>query len=134
MSTKLIAKGTFAVEMKPEHQDTIGDITFGRYTFNKVFKGDLEGTSKVEMLGANSSNGSGAYVALERVDGKLNGKVGTFVLTHVGTRTSNSQKLNVSIVSGCSTGELEGLEGNLVIEIVDKVHYYTIEYTLGNRS
>jgi hypothetical protein len=114
--------------MKPERQDKVGDITFGRYIFDKVFKGDLEATSKVEMLAAGSDNGSGAYVAMEHVNGKLNGKNGTFVLTHMGTRTSYSQELTVLVVPGCSTGDLAGLEGKLSIDIIDKVHFYTLEY------
>ena len=128
MSKKEIAKGTFKVEMKPESQEKIEDISFGRFIISKVFEGDLEATSKVEMLTVGSDKGSAAYVAIERIDGSLKGKSGSFVLTHVGTMNSNSQQLEVAVVPGCGTGELAGIEGKMTIDIVDKVHYYTLEY------
>lgn len=129
MSKKEIAKGTFTVEMKPESQEKIEGISFGRFIISKVFEVDLEATSKVEMLTAGSDNGSAAYVAIEHIQGNLKGKSGAFVLTHVGTMNSESQKLEVNIVPGCGTGELSGIEGKLTIDIVNKVHYYTIEYS-----
>lgn len=131
MSKKEIAKGTFTVEMKPESQEKNDEISFGRFTIDKVFKGDLEATSNVEMLTANADNDSAAYVAIESVKGKLNNKSGSFLLTHTGTMTSNSQQLEVSVVPGCSSGELIGLEGKMTIDIVDKVHFYTLEYSIS---
>jgi hypothetical protein len=59
--------------------------------------GGLIATSKVNMLSAGADNGSGAYVAIEQVDGTLDGKRGTFVLMHNGTRTKTSQQLIVSV-------------------------------------
>jgi Protein of unknown function (DUF3224) len=126
----LTAKGSFSVTMKPEGQNKVGDITFGRYAIDKVFKGDLEGTSKVDMLGASSDNGSGAYVAIESVSGTLNGKTGIFLLIHNGTMTKTSQQLTVTVVPGCSTGDLTTLEGKLTINIVGKEHFYVLEYSL----
>ncbi len=126
---KLIAKGTFEVEMKPVTQDKAGDITTGQYSIEKKFAGDLEGTSKVDMLAIGSDNGSGTYVALEQVNGTLNGKSGSFALTHIGNRNKTSAELIVTIVPGCSTGDLEGLEGKMTINIVDKKHLYELEYS-----
>lgn len=130
MSKKEIAKGTFTVEMKPESQEKVEEIAFGRFIISKVFNGDLEAKSKVEMLTANAGSGSAAYVAIERIEGSLKGKSGSFVLTHVGTMNSASQQLEVTVVPGCGTGELTGIEGKMSIDIVDKVHYYTMEYFL----
>lgn len=126
----LTAKGTFVVEMKPEGQNKIEDITFGKYSFQKTFKGDLEATSKVDMLSAGSDNGSGGYVAIEGVTGTLNGRSGTFVLMHTGTRSKTSAQLTVTVIPGCSTGDLIGLEGKLTINIVGKEHSYVFEYSL----
>ena len=131
MTKKSIAKGTFTVELKPEAQDKVGDISFGRYSLDKKFQGDLEATSKVDMLSAGADNGSGAYVAIEHVSGQLNGRNGAFLLMHSGTRTKDSQQLSVSVVPGCGTGELTGLEGKMTINIVDKEHFYELEYSLN---
>src|SRR5579859_7971345 len=61
----LQAKGTFVVDLKPEGQHKVDEVTFGKYSIQKTFKGELEATSKVDMLSAGSDNGSGGYVALE---------------------------------------------------------------------
>lgn len=129
-SYPLIAKGTFTVAMKQEGQNKVGDITFGRYSIDKAFAGELEGTSKVDMLGAGSDNGSGAYVAMEHVSGTLNGKTGTFLFIHNGTMTKTSQEMTVTVVPGCGTGDLIKLEGRLTINIVGKEHFYVFEYSL----
>lgn len=126
----LSAKGTFEVDMKPEGQNKTENITFGKYSIQKTFKGGLEGISAADMLSVGSDNGSAAYVAIERVVGTLNGRKGTFVFTHSGTMTSSSQQLTVSVVPGCGTGELLGLEGKLTINIVGKEHFYSFEYSL----
>ncbi|HEY4205396.1 MAG TPA: DUF3224 domain-containing protein [Puia sp.] len=131
MGNKLIAKGRFEVKSNPESQNRDGDISFGRYTIHKTFSGDMEAVSRVEMLAAGADNGSGAYVAIEHVSGNLNGKTGTFLMIHNGTRTKDSQQLTVTVVPGCGTGELNGLEGKMMINIVGKEHFYELEYSLN---
>jgi hypothetical protein len=50
-------------------------------SIDKQFQGDLEGTSRGQMVtGSTSVKGSGAYVAIEKVSGTLQGRRGTFVL------------------------------------------------------
>ncbi len=50
-------------------------------SIDKQFHGDLDGTSKGEMLSAGTDvKGSAGYVAMERVTGTLNGRRGSFVL------------------------------------------------------
>src|SRR5438309_1630157 len=68
------ASGTFDVKLTPAE-----DSTFGRMSIDKQFHGDLEGTSKGEMLSAATEvKGSAGYVAIERVTGTLPGRSGTF--------------------------------------------------------
>ncbi len=123
------ASGTFDVKLTPqETQDKAAAI--GRMSIDKQFHGDLEATSKGEMLASSESNGSAAYVALERVTGTVSGRSGSFVLMHNGTMTRDVQELSVSVVPGSATGQLEGLAGKMTINIVDKKHLYEFEYTL----
>lgn len=76
------AKGTFDVKVTPVPEDQ-GDPSLGRFTLKKQFDGDLEATSKGQMLTAGTAvKGSGAYVAIEKVTGTLRGRTGTFVLQH----------------------------------------------------
>ena len=92
------------MEIKPESQNKLDGLAMGRYSINKVFQGDLQATSKFEMLGANADNGAGAYVALEQVKGKLHDKTGTFLLTHCGTMTKDAQQLTVLVAAECGSG------------------------------
>ena len=131
MNDQQSAKGTFTVALKPEAQDKEAGISFGRFSIDKIFTGDLQATSKVDMLSAGSeTNGHGSYVAIERVTGTLHGKSGAFVLMHMGSRSPAGQELSITVVPGCSTGQLEGLDGKLTINIVDKVHHYEFAYEI----
>jgi hypothetical protein len=123
------ATGEFEVILTPlDTHDAAASL--GRRSINKQFRGDLEATSKGEMLAAVESNGSAAYVALERVTGKLHGRSGSFVLLHSAMMTAASQQLSVTVVPGSATGELDELHGKMSINIVDKKHYYQFDYTL----
>jgi hypothetical protein len=80
------ALGTFDVKLTPPGADDKGEASpVGRMTIDKQFHGDLEGTSKGEMLTAMTAvQGSAGYVAIERVTGTLRGRKGTFALQHTG--------------------------------------------------
>jgi hypothetical protein len=104
-------------------------------SLEKELHGDLEGTSKGQMLAAMSDvKGSGAYVAIERVNGTLDGRKGTFALQHRGIMNRGAPQLLVSVVPDSGTGELVGLEGTMTIEIVDGKHFYEFEYTIANHD
>jgi hypothetical protein len=51
-----------------------------RATFIKTFTGDIEGQSRVEYLMMYRPDGSATFVGLERIDGRLGGRSGSFVL------------------------------------------------------
>ncbi|MBV8199968.1 MAG: DUF3224 domain-containing protein, partial [Acidobacteria bacterium] len=72
------ATGPFEVKMTPLAPDDKADSTIlGRMSNEKQYHGDLEATSKGEMLTATTGvQGSMAYVAIERVSGKLGGRSG----------------------------------------------------------
>jgi hypothetical protein len=126
------AAGTFDVKVIPQGTpDTVGGVALGRMSIDKTFHGDLEGTSKGEMLtGSTEANGSAVYVAIERVSGTLQGRRGTFVLMHQGTMSRDGRHLTVVIAPNSATGELAGLAGTLAINIVDRKHFYELEYQL----
>ena len=100
---------------------------------DKEWSGDFSGTSKGEMLTSFTENsGSMAYVAMEQVTGKLNGKSGSFYLAHRATMTkgdATSSEMHIVVVKGSGTGGLVGLSGDLTI-IIDASgkHSYVINY------
>jgi len=128
------AKGSFDVKMTPQKPDNkeAESANFGRMSLDKQFHGDLEGTSKGEMLGAMAEvKGSAGYVAMERVTGKLGGRSGTFVFQHSGTMTRGALQLSVTVVPDSATGDLVGLTGSMTIKIEEGgKHFYELEYTL----
>jgi hypothetical protein len=124
------ATGSFDVTMTPLPMHA-GDPTLGRRALAKVFHGDLEATGDGEMLTAGSElQGSGVYVAVERVTGTLHGRSGSFALHHVGVMTRGAPSLAIGIVPDSGTEQLAGIAGTLAIRIVDGKHFYDLDYTL----
>ena len=123
------ATGTFQVELIPQVTD--GDARLGHLLIDKQFLGDLEATSKGEMLtGGTAVKGSAGYVAIELVTGKLHGRSGSFILQHTGTMDRGKPSLSVTVVPDSGTDELAGLTGKMAINIADGKHSYAFEYTL----
>jgi hypothetical protein len=124
------AEGTFDVKMTPLAADDAG-IPISRYSGVKQFHGDLDGTSKVEMLGAGDpAKGNAGYVAIEYISGKLQGHTGSFALQHTGMMEGGNYKLTITVVPGTGTGELTGIAGTFNIIIASGKHSYTFDYTL----
>jgi hypothetical protein len=130
------AKGGFEVEMRPQGEARKADgSTLGRMSLEKSFHGDLDATSRGEMLTAMTDvEGSAAYVAFEQVTGSLHGRRGTFVFHHSGTMSRAGPRLSLTVVPDSGSGELAGIEGSMRIDVVDGVHSYVFEYTLPSRS
>jgi Protein of unknown function (DUF3224) len=130
------ASGTFDVKLSKEPlANPDADPTLGRMTIDKTFSGDLQGTSKGEMLMAGSAErGSAGYVAIERVTGTLRGRSGSFVLQHMGVMNRGTPQLTVTVVPDSGTGELAGLAGTLDIKITDGKHFYTFDYALPGKE
>ena len=127
------AKGTFEVKLsKLQPYNIIAEAKLGRMSIDKEFSGDLQAVSKGEMLSAfSNTEGSAGYVAIEEVEGILQGKEGTFILQHNATMTRNKQELNIIVVPDSGTGELKGLIGRMQINIIDGKHVYDFDYNIS---
>jgi hypothetical protein len=128
--TVMTAHGTFDVRVIPQATNE-GGGPFSRVFLEKDLRGDLAGTSKGHMLGAETAvEGSGGYVALELVTGTLNGRAGRFVLQHAGHMAHGVMSMTVTVVPDSGTDELTGLAGTFTITINEGKHLYAFEYTL----
>ena len=127
------ASGTFEVDLKPQAlADGEADAALGRLSIVKQFHGDLEGTSKGEMLSARTSvENSAGYVAIEKVTGTLHGRRGTFVLQHSSTMNRGEAEQDITVVPDSGMGELVGLKGRITIDVSGGEHGYVLEYSLG---
>ena len=127
-----LAQGTFTVTAtRQPPYDSADGLVLGRTSFVKTFQGELDASSTVEMLSAGTpTQGSAVYVALERVNGKLAGRSGNFVLVHYGVMNRGAPSLRLEVAPDSGTGELVGLSGQMQIEIKDGQHFYRFEYQL----
>lgn len=123
--------GEFEVILNPidGYAEGRNRISLNRMSIDKTFHGELDATSKGEMLSAMTPvKGSAGYVAIEQVSGKLSGKMGSFVLQHFGMMDKGADRLILEVVPDSGTGELEGLFGKMAITIEDGKHFYEFEY------
>jgi len=128
-----IARGKFDVKTLPQAPEANGDFSaVGRLLLDKRFHGPLDAVSHGQMLAVGGEAGWGAYVAMEKVEGTLDGKRGSFILYHNGTMTpKDGQSLAVRVTPLSGEGELAGISGRMAIEITDGQHFYVFDYELG---
>src|SRR5437868_14028831 len=128
------AAGPFDVKLTPQQPDS--DVAkaanLGRMTIDKQFHGDLNATSKGEMIAAQTEvKGSAGYVAIERVTGTLKGHGGSFALQHSATMSRGVPDLSIIVVPDSGTSELKGITGKMDIIIApDGKHSYTFDYSI----
>ncbi len=125
------AQGTFDVKVKPLSGDNAEWGGFGRLSIDKQFHGDLEGTSRGQMIAEGGvTKDSGGYVALERVSATLAGRKGTFALQHSGTMVKGKAEMTITVVPDSGTDALKGITGRFHIRIEGGKHSYEFDYTL----
>jgi hypothetical protein len=126
------ASGSFAVTISPQPaQDGVGDPGIGRMGLHKRFEGGLQAEAHGQMLATRGAvDGSAAYVAMDRVEGELQGRRGGFSLCHCGLMDRGQPSLEVRIVPDSGTGELQGIHGTLAIRIEGKEHFYDLDYEI----
>ena len=128
-----IAREHSRSELTPQPSDRQpDDPALGRIWLDKQFHGDLEAMSRGQMLTAMTDvQGSAGYVAIERVNGTLGGRAGSFLLQHSGTMTRGAPSLTITVVPDSGTDELAGLSGRMTIIITDGKHSYELEYAIN---
>jgi hypothetical protein len=128
--------GSFDVTLAPHEPSAaaLGSIpgaTFGARRLDKRYHGPLQAEGQGLMLSAvTATAGSAGYVALERVDGTLLGRAGSFVLQHAGLMNRGAPQLVIDVVPDSATGALAGLAGRMAIRIEDGRHCYDFDITL----
>ncbi len=125
-------RAPFTITARPaEEAEASGLPMVGRTTFDKVFSGGaIEGTSVVHFVSAAAEAGPLSYVALERIEGTLDGRAGAFVLQHVGAIVDGAPSLALTVVLGSGTGDLAGLAGSGTIEHTEAGAHLDLDYDL----
>jgi hypothetical protein len=93
------------------------------------FSGDIEGEGAVRFLQALRADGTATFVGIERVNGRIGDRAGTFLLQDSGTADPGTVRGTWFVVPGSGTGQLAGLrgEGGFVAEI-GKSAAVTLDY------
>jgi hypothetical protein len=133
--SKAVAKGPFTVKRSAEAVHERMTNLLGRHALDKTYAGDLEATASGEMLSAGGTvPGSAGYVAIERVEGALHGKRGSFYLQHTGVMDRGAPSLTIRVIPDTGTGDLEGLSGEMTITIAPGgAHSYEFTYDIAKR-
>jgi hypothetical protein len=107
-------------------------VKLSRTRVVKAFRGEIEGESTAELLMALAGEDAAAYVGVERVTGRVNGRQGSFVYLHTATASGGSQSASWTVMSGSGSGELAGISGQIRIDnLPDGGHVLTLDYELG---
>ena len=116
--------------------DVTTALPTGHAHMRKTYDGGLQGRSVTQFTSAfDMQTGVGTYVAMESVEGTLDGRSGAFNLVHSATTDGVSpERLHemVLIVPGSGTDELAGLSGTGAMRITeDGTHHLDLDYELG---
>jgi hypothetical protein len=127
------AKGRFDVKRTPQGALALGDGPPAMHLrFDKTFEGALAATSVVHMMAVGTGvDGSAGYVAVERIDGVLDGREGAFAVMHFGVMDRGSPSLRIEVVPDSGEGALTGMTGTMRIDIADGAHAYTLDYAIA---
>lgn len=119
--------GSFEVELTPQDD---GAAQAGRMLIEKVYRGDMIGSGTGQMISKRTDGGAAVYYAIEEFAGSLKGKSGGFTLLHKGHMDKESQSLEVTILEGSGSGELESISGSMTILQDESGHRYELEFQL----
>lgn len=128
----MIAEGSFETSTSnaPPY-DVVDGVAFHRSKWERRFRGELDATSQMEMLGARTETpGCAGYVALERVSGSLHGRRGSFALLHMAVMSDAGRSLVMRIVPRSGTGELRHIAGSMEIRVEAGERFYRLDYVL----
>lgn len=107
------ATGTF--EVKPDEEDAYHEVNGQpRLTHaggTQRFSGDIDGDGSIEWLMCYLPDGSARFVGLQRIDGSIHGRRGTFVIEAVGVHSGEGSEARWRIIEGSGTGDLAGITG-----------------------
>jgi hypothetical protein len=108
------ASGTFHVESWDEqtYAELAGGGKLTRASVTQTFAGSIAGAGSVEYLMCSVPGATTRVLGLQRVEGRVGERSGSFVLETVATFDGREVRGAWSVVSGSGTGELPGLRGD----------------------
>lgn len=110
--TRAKAKAKITVQnSEARPYDKSGGPTLVEIHLIETFSGDIEGRSPVRALQLLRDDKSACLISMQRFQGKLGDRQGSFVLQGSETVEKGRIKAKWSVVPGSGTGDLSGLRG-----------------------
>ena len=110
-----VLKATGEFKITGGHEEMYSDRNPGRLTRaggTQAFSGGIDGVGRIEWLMCYRPDRTADFVGLQEVDGAVDGRRGTFVLTSVGSHDGVLSRGTWTVVAGTGKGELSGIVGN----------------------
>ena len=98
-----------------------------RLEVQSVYEGDIQGEGTIQYLITQNADGSGNYMALEKIRGSVGGRSGSFVLQRTGTFAHGKLQETVAVAAGSGTDALSGLSGHATLEFAGHQERYPIQ-------
>jgi hypothetical protein len=107
------ATGTFEVTSWNEeaYHEREGEPKLTRASGDQRFIGDIEGQGFVTWLMCYSPDGAARFVGLNRVEGRLAGRSGSFIIESLGDHDGKSSKGSWAVVAGSGSADLAAISG-----------------------
>jgi len=110
VSVRATARITVQSSDATPYDQTMGPV-LSEIRLTEAFSGDIEGQSLVRALQVQRDDKSACLVSMQRFQGKLGGRQGSFVLQGSETVEGGRIKAKWLVVPGSGTGDLSGLRG-----------------------
>ena len=94
------------------YQALDGEAKLTRASVEQTFTGDLSGTGNVEWLMCYRADGSARFVGVQRIEGTLDGKRGSFVVDSIGEFDGGEAKGAWAVIGGSGTGDFAEIRGH----------------------
>lgn len=124
-----LAKGTIEVTGWEEaaYHEVEEQAKLASANCQAAFDGAIQGGGRSDWLLVYPPAGAPSFVGLQQVDGRLDGRAGSFSLQMTGVFEEDGPHIQWSVVPGSGTGELAGLTGSGGYSGTD----FVLEYELG---
>ena len=120
--------GTFKVLGWEEKSYDAADLPqLTHASVSEELQGGIEGEASIRYLLASHEDRTASFIGLARVVGRIGEREGTFVMQDVGTFQNGVAKGKWTILSGTSTGDLEGIRGDGFFDTSHDNARYTLE-------
>jgi Protein of unknown function (DUF3224) len=107
------AAGGFTVTGGGEQtiREAPGEVRLTRVSGTQRFGGGIVGEGSVEWMFCYRPDRSARFVGLQRIEGSIEGRTGSFVMESTGDHDGRQSKGHWRIIPGSGAGELAGISG-----------------------